>query len=297
MMKATKLLLTNALFLLLLAQKGQTWFSCDEVDYCTRVRYKEPSDDFSLEILGQIDDKLIGILTNLETGKLLNFELSLLESGDTVRITIDDPENPRHRVSDVLDGEPQLQKLTLEAVTGGYRVTTKELVIIGIQSYPFALTVGVNDDSVLAAINTKRRFVFEEAEPEVAVALDVTFPGTQRAYGLPSHPDRLPLGNTRSAGRDPYRFYNIDHAAYPVNSTQAVYGAIPVLYAFSQERSTGVFWQNSAQTFVDIENEEDGVSSYFFSESGVIDLFVFLGPRFRDVVKQYASLTGIFFYL
>lgn len=290
----TTLLLTNALFLLLLAEKGQTWFSCDEVEYCTRIRYKQPPDAFTLEDVTVINDQLVGTLINSETGKQLDFSLAVTLDENAVRITIDDPENPRHRVNDVLDGEPQLEKITTQTISGGYRIET-ERDIVAIETSPFRLNViSADDGTILATINPNGRLIFEEQEPEVAVALDITFPAAKRAYGLPSHPDRLPLRNTRSAGRDPYRFYNIDHAAYPVNATQAVYGAIPVLYGFSKERSVGVFWLNSAQTFVDIENEENGVSSYFFSESGVIDLFVFVGPRLKDVVRQYSKLTGIF---
>lgn len=32
--------------------------------------------------------------------------------------------------------------------------------------------------------------------------------------------------------------------------------------------------------------------THWFSESGVIDLFVMLGPKPKDVFKQYAVLTG-----
>lgn len=293
---ATKtLLFSNALFLLLLlVQKGQTWFSCDEVEYCTRVRYKEPSDAFYLEEEVSLQDgRAVFVLINSETSKRFELSLSTTEE-DIVRITIDDPEYPRHRVIDALDGEPTLSKFITERTNNGYNIKAGRATVV-IQATPFQVTINTDENENVVEINSKRRLVFEEQEPEVAVALDFTFPRAKRAYGLPSHPDRLPLRNTRSDGRDPYRFYNIDHAAYAPNSTQAVYGAIPVLYAFSQEQTVGVFWHNSAQTFVDIENEEEGVTSYFFSESGVIDVFVFVGPTLRDAVKQYANLTGTYF--
>lgn len=34
------------------------------------------------------------------------------------------------------------------------------------------------------------------------------------------------------------------------------------------------------------------MDTYWFSESGVIDIFVMLGFRFKDVFKQYAVLIG-----
>lgn len=64
-----------------------------------------------------------------------------------------------------------------------------------------------------------------------AVALDITFPGADRAYGLPEHGDRLPLKSTAPGGTDPYRLYNLDVFEYELDSTMALYGAVPVLYA------------------------------------------------------------------
>ena len=34
------------------------------------------------------------------------------------------------------------------------------------------------------------------------------------------------------------------------------------------------------------------MDTHWFSESGVIDIFIMLGPRPKDVFKQYAALTG-----
>lgn len=79
---------------------------------------------------------------------------------------------------------------------------------------------------------------------------------------------------------------------------------------FRPKNSVGVFWNNAAETWVDIKNSKDTnvVSSlvnlvsgnkvdnqidvHFMSESGVFDLFVFMGPSIRDAVKQYAAITG-----
>jgi len=34
------------------------------------------------------------------------------------------------------------------------------------------------------------------------------------------------------------------------------------------------------------------IDTHWFSESGVIDVFLMLGPRPTDVFRQYAALTG-----
>ncbi len=80
---------------------------------------------------------------------------------------------------------------------------------------------------------------------------------------------------------------------------------------FRQQGAVGVFWNNAAETYVDIEESSSGsvVSSlmnlvsgggnveshqqtHWFSESGIIDLYIMTGPTPKDVVRQYGSLTG-----
>lgn len=91
----------------------------------------------------------------------------------------------------------------------------------------------------------------------------------------------------------------------------ALYGAVPVLYAHGPQRTTGVYWNNAAETWVDVKNSKDTdvvssivnlvsgsksdsqVDTHFMSESGVFDLFILMGPKPKDVVRQYAALTGV----
>lgn len=79
----------------------------------------------------------------------------------------------------------------------------------------------------------------------------------------------------------------------------------------------GVFWLNSAETWVDInavsESESNvnvvekivnlvsggtkmenkhGSNAHFMSETGIIDVFLLLGPSFYEVMRQYSRLTG-----
>lgn len=144
-----------------------------------------------------------------------------------------------------------------------------------------------------------------------AVAVDISFPGAHRAYGLPEHADKLPLSSTGPGGLEPYRLYNLDVFEYEVHSTMALYGAVPVLYAHSPKNTVGVYWNNAAETWVDVSNSKDvnvvssivnlvsgqgtppQVDTHFMSESGIVDLFVLLGPTPGDAVRQYAALTGV----
>lgn len=109
--------------------------------------------------------------------------------------------------------------------------------------------------------------------------------------------------------------YNLDVFEYEVESLMSLYGAINLIHAHSVDGGTvAVYWNNAAETWVDIENkaqkgenvvssivkmvsgggtdEKSGVDVHFMSESGIMDLFVLMGPTPKDTVKQYASLTG-----
>ncbi|XP_017888200.1 neutral alpha-glucosidase AB isoform X2 [Ceratina calcarata] len=140
-----------------------------------------------------------------------------------------------------------------------------------------------------------------------AIALDFSFPGAEYTYGVPEHADSFALKSTKN--NHPYRLYNLDVFEYETNERMALYGAIPVLYAHGKERTTGIFWHNAAETWVDILSSADNnvvesivnfvsgskkpqVDAHFMSESGVMDVFFMLGPKPLDVFKQYTVLTG-----
>ncbi|KAL1124579.1 hypothetical protein AAG570_001203 [Ranatra chinensis] len=139
-----------------------------------------------------------------------------------------------------------------------------------------------------------------------AVAMDFTFHGAQVAYGLPEHADSHALRTTTKG--DPYRFYNLDVFEYELKSEMALYASIPLLIAHSPRQTSGVFWLNPSETWVDIVTgnsnvvssivnfvsggPEPQVESHFMSESGNIDVFFLLGPKPQDVFFQYSKLTG-----
>uniref|UniRef100_A0A6M2E1U1 Glucosidase II subunit alpha n=1 Tax=Xenopsylla cheopis TaxID=163159 RepID=A0A6M2E1U1_XENCH len=142
-----------------------------------------------------------------------------------------------------------------------------------------------------------------------AVAVDFSFPQANVLFGIPEHADSFVLKST--AGGDPYRLYNLDVFEYELDNPMALYGSLPVLYGHGSKKTAGVFWQNAAETWVDIfgQNDPNVVSSivnfvsgnsqkkdilgaHFMSENGIIDVFVMLGPKPNDVFTQYTRLTG-----
>lgn len=120
-----------------------------------------------------------------------------------------------------------------------------------------------------------------------AIAMDFTFNGADVLFGIPEHADNFALRTTIDG--EPYRLFTADVPGFVVDSPMGLYGAVPVLYSHSKDRTTGIYWQNSAETWIDIRNSS---TSHFMSEAGIIDVFVFLGPSPHDAFKQYIKLTG-----
>lgn len=142
-----------------------------------------------------------------------------------------------------------------------------------------------------------------------AIALDFSFPQANILFGIPEHADSFSLRTT--VGSEPYRLYNLDVFEYELDNGMALYGAVPVIYGHGPEKTVGVYWQNAAETWVDIHNtntENNVMSSivnfvagpskteapvaHFMSESGVIDIFILLGPTPVAAFKQFTELTG-----
>jgi len=141
-----------------------------------------------------------------------------------------------------------------------------------------------------------------------AVALDISFPGYEHVFGIAEHAGPLSLKETRGGSdkyTEPYRLYNSDVFEYEMDSPMTLYGAIPFMQAQKKDSTVGVFWLNAAETWIDITKASSIVNplslgvlgktttqTHWISESGLLDVFVFLGPTPQDVIGAYADLTG-----
>ena len=80
---------------------------------------------------------------------------------------------------------------------------------------------------------------------------------------------------------------------YILDSPMALYGAVPFMMSHKKDLTVGLLWLNSAEMWIDIEkNVNSGVSSHWMAESGIVDLFMFLGPKQTDIFNQFTKLTG-----
>eukprot|EP00036_Acanthoecidae_sp_10tr_P011152 CAMPEP_0182925880 /NCGR_PEP_ID=MMETSP0105_2-20130417/10710_1 /TAXON_ID=81532 ORGANISM="Acanthoeca-like sp., Strain 10tr" /NCGR_SAMPLE_ID=MMETSP0105_2 /ASSEMBLY_ACC=CAM_ASM_000205 /LENGTH=901 /DNA_ID=CAMNT_0025063749 /DNA_START=26 /DNA_END=2731 /DNA_ORIENTATION=+ len=140
-----------------------------------------------------------------------------------------------------------------------------------------------------------------------SVGFDATFPGAEHVYGIPEHASTMSLKTTKP-DTDPYRLYNLDVFEYELDNPMALYGSIPFMLAHTGSLTTGLLFLNSAEMWVDVERVggDSGILSslvggeptppstatHWIAESGIIDVFVLLGPTPKDVFRQYAGLTG-----
>ncbi len=141
-----------------------------------------------------------------------------------------------------------------------------------------------------------------------SVGMELTFPSSKHVFGLPEHASSTQLQATKGVDgahhyNEPYRLYNLDVFAYELDETMALYGHVPLIVSQSiTTGTTGAFWFNPTETFVDIEDDPqsgggNGVKggatkAHFISESGIIDLFLLPGPDPAKLYAQYARLTG-----
>ncbi len=141
------------------------------------------------------------------------------------------------------------------------------------------------------------------------MGLDIAFNDFQHVYGIPQHADSFALRSTSDT--DPYRLYNLDVFEYEINNPMALYGSIPYMIAHNQNFSIGLLWLNAAETWIDVSsnvadkgvfsklthfltqsNEIPQMNTHWFSESGIIDIYLMLGPTPDDLYRQYGQLTG-----
>lgn len=136
-----------------------------------------------------------------------------------------------------------------------------------------------------------------------SVGVDIGFPGSTHAYGIPEHASSHALkatdGTEGSAEyAQPYRLYNLDVFEYELDNPMALYGSIPFMLAHGPAaggRTAGVFWNNPTETYIDVAKPgpgKGGVTTRWISESGVWDLSLVPGPSGKAVITQYTSLTG-----
>ncbi|KAK1413810.1 hypothetical protein QVD17_35593 [Tagetes erecta] len=141
-----------------------------------------------------------------------------------------------------------------------------------------------------------------------SISFDVSFYGADFVYGIPEHATSLALKPTNGPGieeSEPYRLFNLDVFEYLHESPFGLYGSIPLMLSHGKSHGTsGFFWLNAAEMQIDVLGsgwdaessillpDQKRIDTLWMSEAGIVDAFFFIGPKPKDVVKQYASVTG-----
>uniref|UniRef100_A0A8C9WMN5 Glucosidase II alpha subunit n=1 Tax=Scleropages formosus TaxID=113540 RepID=A0A8C9WMN5_SCLFO len=270
----------------------------------------------------ELSDSRVLVPSFLQVHLLL--ELYRLQ-GNMTRVKINElkPLKPRFEVPDVLIADPPTEPLSVVSrdENGVVLSLGDEARRLIVSAQPFRLDI-VEGPQVLLSLNSRGLLAFEHLRPRkdteddnqpglweetfkshtdskpngpTSISLDFSLPGVEHVYGIPEHADNLKLKSTD--GGDPYRLYNLDVFQYELYNPMALYGAVPVLLSHNAQRTMGIFWFNAAETWVDISSntgasETPQTDIRWISESGIIDVFIMLGPKPADVFTQYASLTG-----
>ena len=295
------------------AFKEQDFKKCKDSAFCTRMRgVVQPH--YSVQP-GSVHLAANGLQATVQnTADNKDFTLHLTALPDTLRVRVLEPGNERYEVQDVL--LPDLPQVPLER-TGASKAHTKLSLgghAITLRYSPFQIDIDgvmVLNDRGMFGIEHKRDKPAENAtageweesfkshkdsKPKgpQALSLDLTFPGFQHVYGIPEHAAAfsLPATTGGNVGSEPYRLYNLDVFEYLADSPFGLYGSIPFLTAHNAKRTVGAFWLNAAEMYIDVAHAGKNTQTQWFAESGVIDLFLMLGPAPADVAAQYAHLTG-----
>ncbi|MEO9571417.1 MAG: glycoside hydrolase family 31 protein [Polaribacter sp.] len=103
-------------------------------------------------------------------------------------------------------------------------------------------------------------------------------------YGLGDKPVEVNLKGKR------FENWATDSYAFGKN-TDPIYKAIPFYTAIQNNKSYGVFFDNTFKTSFDFAHERRNVTS-FWAQGGEMNYYFIYGPKMEDVVANYTDLTG-----
>lgn len=325
-----QLLIWFCWFSYVLLAKHYLFKTCEQNGFCHRNRVYGSNKLESNTTNYFIDRDLVlnsdyaifdGFLTKKIGSKLVEFpfSVSVLQDG-SLRFTIDEQrKSPRFKAADhVLPSDiPYLAagevKLTQDKASFSISFQSTKLVIyrdFKIETYiDNELQVSINRDKFLNIEHHRTReqnplellpeeidfnmfsdnFVDSKHDtlplgPE-SIGLDFHFIGYKNAFGIPEHSNSLNLKD------EIYRLYNVDIFEYEIDSNLPMYGSIPFLLAMGTKLTVGLFWINSADTYIDIKKNDD-VNAHWMSENGVVDFILFFDKTPAAVNEKYAQLTG-----
>lgn len=296
---------------LALGFKEQDFKKCADSKFCGRLRGKEgPNYEIVASSVSVDASSLVAELHNTDDSRA--FSLRITAHSDTFRVHVSEQGVDRFELRDIL--QPTMPDLIpVQHETDGKESQLKaDGTVLKLQYKPFKVEIPglielnarsffhmehrrerVPDDADLWDESFKGHADSKPHGPQ-SISLDMRFPSAQHVYGIPEHATELSLQPTAGPGitSEPYRLYNLDVFEYLSNSPFGLYGSIPYMVALGQGRAVGAFWLNAAEMYIDVEKGQQGIDTQWLAESGVVDLFLLLGPTPAKLSQQYSALTG-----
>ena len=289
----------SLLFSFISCVNKNNYYTCNEIEYCREDRVVKPQ-NWTLSKQYQINEVAQTFVTKLnKNGKedFAKLTLSFL-SNKMVRFRIDPINESFSRYDVSLENYVVYQDILYHRLNYSIPEENDEYLLISSDNFkvflyysPFKAKIINSQNEEVLIINGDDTAILNTENDRRDVSMTFTFlkEGTKLS-GLPSHTLPVNLANTKQGDTfitDPIRLFNTDINSYELNSTMAMYGAIPYLIGHKGDQSTSVFWLNPSETWVDIED----LNARFMSETDFIDIFVSSGTH-QSVIKGYTELTG-----
>eukprot|EP00033_Pygsuia_biforma_P001531 GCRY01001726.1.p1 GENE.GCRY01001726.1~~GCRY01001726.1.p1 ORF type:complete len:887 (+),score=268.23 GCRY01001726.1:142-2802(+) len=327
-MPRQRLFVLLLLFGLSVSFEASNWKKCNDSGFCKRQRgYQSSLEAYTPTFVGVeknvIKMKLIKNSVNAE----YTFEVTLLkEQIVRLRMVENNREHAQYEIPDIVDSKVIEGSVNPLVQTEDSFIFEALNMKVEISKAPFTISISYKN-SVIVIINERHllNLEHEQKRPEKtelgddvisqqnseafweetfrgttdskphgpsSQGFDVTFPLASHLYGIPEHTTKHALESTE--GKEPYRMYNLDVFEYELDSTAALYGGVPLMLAHGVTHTTGLFWNNAAEMMIDISpsGEANGRQTHWFAESGVVDLYIFVGPKPKDILNMYTKLTG-----
>lgn len=87
-----------------------------------------------------------------------------------------------------------------------------------------------------------------------------------------------------------YEMWNSDVFAPHVPEIEALYQSIPFVIVHDTASAYGIFLDNPGRSFFDMRSEAEAITVR--TETGAFDYYYIAGPKLKDVVSRYTTLTG-----
>ncbi|XP_060526764.1 neutral alpha-glucosidase C-like [Cylas formicarius] len=267
-------------------------YNCSTRSFCTELRTKMLGSEeiFSASYVGVEDESVVFNLTN-KKGDSLVLSITGVQN-QRYRVEIEEPDRHRYHLEYALEKEPVKRPFTSLDINDTYVIAMDDDENNSVKVIFSPFSIEFYKGSTLENTFDGSRLVMQNTADSQAFTFAVNFKGTKILAGLLEHVDWVNLRHTADLSIDPYRFRSTDYGAmkFDLDTTEAMYGSVPTLYSVGKQYSSGIFINNAAEMYIDIDTTAS--SAYVMVDGGTLDLFVLLGSSFKDTVQQYVDLTG-----